>query len=74
MEGLHSLKAIPNLDIKFRGLNYTAIYLPYLNCCPLITSKTFYYIFIFETKTYKIIVYTFYLYYNPKTANKAILI
>ena len=40
MEGLGSSKAIPNLDIKSRGLNYTTTYLPYLSCCPLITSKT----------------------------------
>jgi len=40
IEGLGSPKATPNLDIISRGLNHTTIYLPYLSCCPLTTSKT----------------------------------
>jgi len=40
IEGLGSPKAMPNLDIKSRGLNHTTIYLPYPSYCPLTTSET----------------------------------
>jgi len=49
VEGLGSLKATPNLDVKSRGPNYTTTYLPYLSRCPLTTSKTLK-LLIFETK------------------------
>jgi len=49
IEGLGSPKAMPNLDVKSRGLNYTTIYLPYLSRCPLTTSETLK-LLIFKTK------------------------
>ena len=40
LEGLYTPKPIPNLDIKSSGPIYPTIYLPYLSCYPLTTSKT----------------------------------
>ena len=51
VEGLGSPKAMPNLDIKSRGPNYTTIYLSYPSRCPLMTSKTLK-LLIFETKAW----------------------
>jgi len=73
MEGLRSPKAMPNLNIKSKGLNHAATYLPHLSRCPLMTSKTFCSIPIFETKAYKVIAYASYPYHDPETANKVTL-
>ena len=73
IEGLSSPEAMPNLDVKFKGPNHTAIYLFYLSRCPLTTFKTFYSIFTFKTKAHEVIVYAFYPYYDLKMANKATL-
>ena len=73
MEGLCSFKATPNLNIIYRGLNYATTLLLYLSCCPLATSKTLYFIFIFERKAYKVIVYAFCPYREPKIASEETL-
>ena len=73
MEGLCSFEIIPNLNVVYKGLNYTTTHLPYLSCCPLIIFKTFYFIFIFKTKAYKVIIYTLCPYCKPKMVNKETL-
>jgi len=70
IEGLYSPKATPNLDIIYRGPNYTTIYLPYLSCYPLATSKTLYSIPIFKIKAYKVIIYASYPYREPEIVSK----
>ena len=72
VEGLYSPEATPNLDIIYRGLNRTTIYLLYLSCCPLVTSKTPCFVSILETMVHKVTVYALYPYpyYKPEMANK----
>src|SRR6266566_5753034 len=74
VEGLYSPKATPNLDVIYRGLNYTTIYLPYLSRCPLVTSKTPCSASILETIVYKVAIYAPYpyLYHKLKMVNKEI--
>ena len=64
---------MPNPDVKSRGLNYTAIYFPYLSRCPLMASKTPYSIPIFKIKAYKVIAHAPYLYYDPKIVKEVTL-
>ena len=69
IEGLGSPKATPNLDIKFRGLNHTTIYLPHPSYCPLTTSETPK-LLIFKIKARQVIACVPCLYYKPKIVNK----
>jgi len=73
VEGLYSPKATPNLDIIYRGPNYTTIYLPHLSCYPLATSKTLYSIPIFKIKAYEVIIYAPCPYREPKMVSKETL-